>query len=268
MSSSLTALPRIMVAPNGARRTKADHPALPITIPEMVETARLCQLAGADGLHAHVRDKEGNHTLDAGLYRELLAELKRVVPDLYVQITTEAVGQFSPKEQRAVVTEVMPDAVSISIREMTSEGETTEIKRFYHEQHERNADIQHIIYSKEDLALLRDLCDRSVIPSDALQLLFVLGRYTTGQISTPEDLDPFVEAADLWQTATETKLDWACCAFGQRETKCLTRALSKGGKTRIGFENNLYNADGSLAANNADRVTDLLRACQSDSNSL
>ncbi|MEC7495261.1 MAG: 3-keto-5-aminohexanoate cleavage protein, partial [Pseudomonadota bacterium] len=32
-------LPRLMVAPNGARRTKADHPAIPVTIQETVETA-------------------------------------------------------------------------------------------------------------------------------------------------------------------------------------------------------------------------------------
>ena len=28
--SSMTIMPRIMVAPNGARRTKADHPNLPM----------------------------------------------------------------------------------------------------------------------------------------------------------------------------------------------------------------------------------------------
>ena len=32
-------LPRIMVAPNGARLTKDEHPALPVTIAESVETA-------------------------------------------------------------------------------------------------------------------------------------------------------------------------------------------------------------------------------------
>ena len=84
------ALPTIMVAPNGARRTKSDHPALPITIEELVETAMACQQAGADGLHAHVRDADGRHILDAGLYNELLAELNSATPDLYIQITTEA----------------------------------------------------------------------------------------------------------------------------------------------------------------------------------
>ncbi|MEM8916119.1 MAG: 3-keto-5-aminohexanoate cleavage protein, partial [Pseudomonadota bacterium] len=116
-------LPTLMVAPNGARRTKADHPALPVTIPEIVATAKACFEAGADGLHAHVRDGDQRHVLDAGLYRELLSELSAQVPDLAVQITTEAVGQYSPPEQRAVVREVMPKAVSVALSEMLSDGD-------------------------------------------------------------------------------------------------------------------------------------------------
>ena len=38
----MTGLPSLMVAPNGARRSKSDHPALPVTLPEIVATARAC----------------------------------------------------------------------------------------------------------------------------------------------------------------------------------------------------------------------------------
>lgn len=73
----MTPLPRLMVAPTGARRGKADHPALPVSIPEIVATAVACFAAGARAIHAHVRDAGGLHSLDPGLYRELLAELHR-----------------------------------------------------------------------------------------------------------------------------------------------------------------------------------------------
>ena len=95
-------LPCVMVAPNGARRGKADHPALPVTIPEIVACAVDCQAAGADGIHAHVRDAEGAHVLDAGLYAELIAALAQATPGLAVQITTEAVGRYSAAAQRAL----------------------------------------------------------------------------------------------------------------------------------------------------------------------
>ncbi|SNY90753.1 Uncharacterized conserved protein, DUF849 family [Cohaesibacter sp. ES.047] len=255
-----SALPKIMVAPNGARRTKADHPALPVTIAETVEDARACWQAGADGIHAHVRDAEQRHCLDAGLYRELLAELARAVPDMQAQITTEAVGLYSPEQQRKLVRDVQPRAVSIAIREMLSEGELPDIARFYHEQRDHDVAIQHILYSETDIDWLADLCSRNIVPRSRLQFLFVLGRYTAGQQSSPEDLDPFMAALERLENHLDVRADWACCAFGQGETDCLLDAMRRGGKVRIGFENNLHHSDGRIAHANAERIAQLIAA--------
>ncbi|MEM1400182.1 MAG: 3-keto-5-aminohexanoate cleavage protein [Pseudomonadota bacterium] len=243
-------LPTLMVAPNGARRTKADHPALPVTIPEIVATAKACFEAGADGLHAHVRDGDQRHVLDAGLYRELLSELSAQVPDLAVQITTEAVGQYSPPEQRAVVREVMPKAVSVALSEMLSDGDEPAARDFYHWAGEAGIAVQHILYAPEDVSRFFESQARSLIPVGTPQLLFVLGRYAVNQESSPADLAPYLKA--LKQPA-----DWAVCAFGQGETDCLLAAHKAGGKMRIGFENSLWRADGSVAESNEQRVADL-----------
>ena len=56
--SRLATLPEIMLAPNGARRSKHDHPRLPITVEETVAAARDAFAAGAGALHAHVRDAD------------------------------------------------------------------------------------------------------------------------------------------------------------------------------------------------------------------
>ena len=68
-------LPQIMVAPNGARRTIADHPAIPVTIKEIVTTAASCYEAGAGAMHFHVRDNEQQHVLDAFIKKPLLSWL-------------------------------------------------------------------------------------------------------------------------------------------------------------------------------------------------
>lgn len=255
---SRSALPTIMVAPNGARRGKADHPMLPITIPETVATAQACHKAGADGIHAHIRDQHGAHLLDAGLYRELQQELKQAVPDMFIQITTEAVGIYNPAEQRAIVEQSNPEAVSIGLREMLSEGETQTASTFYHDQQTKGVAIQHILYSAEDVAWMTRLIEREFLPTNHLQLLFVLGRYSVGQVSSTSDLDPFLKKLATLEKTLDQKLDWACCAFGKRETECLTYAHKNGGKARIGFENNLYMQDGSLACDNVARITELV----------
>lgn len=251
-------LPKIMVAPNGARRGKADHPALPITIKETVETARACQDAGADGIHAHIRDEQGNHVLDAGLYSELQQELRQVVPEMFIQITTEAVGIYSPQQQRTIVEQSDPKAVSIGLREMFSDGENQVVKTFYHAQREKEVAIQHILYSSEEVRWLTRLIKDGFLPDDQLQLLFVLGRYTKGQISTPNDLNPFLSELRILEAGLHQKIDWSCCAFGQQETECLAYAHKNGGKARIGFENNLYMQDGSLACDNVARIMELV----------
>jgi 3-keto-5-aminohexanoate cleavage enzyme len=251
----LSPLPRIMVAPNGARRGKADHPALPVTIPEIVATAAACHDAGAGAMHAHVRDAKGRHLLDAGVYRELIAEMARKVPAMPVQITSEAAGRYSPAEQRALLREIADDAegVSIALSEMLADNDTAAARASYHALAEAGVAVQHILYDAADVHRLAREIARGTVPGDGLTTLYVLGRYTTGQQSTPAMLTPFLDAA--YETGLDA--DWATCAFGQGETACLRAALERGGKARVGFENNLFMADGTLAPDNAARVREI-----------
>lgn len=250
-----TPLPKVMVAPNGARRTTADHPALPVTIPQIVETAKACFDAGAGGIHAHVRDADQAHVLDAGLYKELTVELARAAPEMVVQITTEAVGRYTPEEQRAVVRAVMPKMVSVALREMAPDADADEAARFYSWAHEAGISVQHILYTPDEVTRLASHVADGAIPAADLQLLFVLGRYAKDQESDPADLQPFVAAL----TAYGLTADWATCAFGRAETAALAASFKAGGKARVGFENNLFNKDGTTAAHNAERVSEIVK---------
>ncbi|WP_353475301.1 3-keto-5-aminohexanoate cleavage protein [Salipiger sp. H15] len=254
--SRLATLPRIMLAPNGARRTRADHPALPETIPQIVAASREAFEAGAGALHAHVRDAEARHVLDAGLYRELLAEMARAVPDMPVQITTEAVGIYSPDAQRALVRELQPEGVSVALREMWPEhGPDPEAQRFYAETDEAGIALQHILYAPDQVTRLATLWSEGLIPAPR-QVLFVLGRYAPPTLSRPEDLGGFLEAA----RALPGDVQWAACAFGRTEQACLLRAAELGGAMRIGFENSIERPDGTPAMDNAAQVAALVQA--------
>ncbi len=254
--SRMKPLPKIMVAPNGARRNKTDHPQLPITLDDIVSTAVDCWAAGAGGIHLHVRDEQGRHVLDAALYREAIEHLARAVPDMLVQITTEAVGLYSPQQQRDVVSEVMPESVSISIAEMWRDGDTSAVVDFYRWCDAADIAVQHILYNHEDLALLKHLL--SLCPfRQPIQLLFVLGRYAKDQQSQVADLQVFTDWLAKAKAQEKLQADWAVCAFGTSETACLHAAHLLGAKLRVGFENALWNADGSLASSNAERVREI-----------
>jgi 3-keto-5-aminohexanoate cleavage enzyme len=52
------------------------------------------------------------------------------------------------------------------------------------------------------------------------------------------------------------------CAFGRRETACVTAAAALGGHARVGFENNLSLPAGARAASNAELVGAAARALE------
>lgn len=247
-----------MVAPNGAYKSKKDHKNIPITLAETVTTALACHKAGAHGLHAHVRNAQGEHCLDAGLYRELIQELTTAAPSLLVQITTEAVGRYSPKEQRDLVRDVEAKAVSVAVREMLSDTDDAAVHHFYHGVAEQDIDLQHILYSAEDVLWLDRLISRGTIPKKLDSSLFVLGRYSESQLSSASDLEPFLTAKS--QSSHLCDSAFMVCAFGPLEIECLVAASRVGGNCRIGFENNLYASHNQLATNNQERILELTQA--------
>ena len=243
----------IAVAPNGARKQQSDHPRLPITPREIAHTAAACVEAGACMLHLHVRDADNRHSLDSTRYREAIAAIRAEAgEELIIQITTEAVGSYTREEQMRAVIEVRPEAVSLAIRELcppdTNEKRAAEFFSYLHR--ERIAP-QYILYSKEDILHFANLLERGIIPDEKISVLLVLGRYSENQESNPADLEPLVRALPPIH-------NWSLCAFGASETACMLEAIGRGGHCRVGFENNLFMSDGSLAQDNAALVSSVI----------
>ncbi|MGV1760977.1 3-keto-5-aminohexanoate cleavage protein [Rhizobium sp. A22-96] len=240
----------IAVAPNGGRRTKADHPAMPLTPSELARTAAECLDAGAAMIHVHVRKPDGSHLLDADAYRAVIATVEAEVSDrIIVQITSEALGQYRPHEQIAVVKAVKPEAASLALRELvpdeTYESEFADLLSWMKQE---RVLPQIILYDPTEALRLADMMRRGLVPWNDIPTLFVLGRYTVDQLSQPQDLLPFL-AAEMPRFA-----HWSVCAFGRHEAACVSTGALLGGNVRVGFENNMSLPDGTLAPANTDLV--------------
>jgi len=236
----------VTVAPNGAYKQAADHPALPLTPASLAVAAMRCREAGAAMLHLHIRDAAGRHSLDVEGYREALRVVHAAVGDTMVlQVTSEAAKVYAAPAQIAMVRELRPEAVSIGLREIDRPeiGEAG-LAAFFAWLAAERVMTQVILYDDADLQRWQALRRRGLIPDAPWLLLFVLGRYSAGQVSSPRDLLPFVLAHDGPEP-------WAVCAFGAAEQACMAAAMSLGGHVRVGFENNLYLKDGRLAPDNA-----------------
>ena len=239
----------ISVAPNGARRRTADHPALPETAAGLAREAAACHEAGAALFHVHVRDRDGRQLLDAGAYREAFDAIRAGVGDgLILQASTEAVGRYTPDRQMAVIRELRPEAVSLALPEiMPDPSDEGPVAGFLEWLHETGAFTQFIIRSEDELRRYRELCRRGIVPEARSSLLFVLGNYREGAAGAPGDLTPLAGLCRPGEV-------WSVCAFGPRENACALMAAALGGHCRVGFENNLVLADGRKAEDNADLV--------------
>ena len=235
-----------MCAPNGARRTRRDHPALPLTPDELATCARTICSAGASMIHVHVRDGDGGHTLDVGRYRDAIAAIRDAVDDdLVIQVTTEACGLYAPAEQMAMVRELKPEAVSVALGEICPGDDTLEdAAAFYAWLCSEGVMAQHILYSAADVQRFELLRADGVIPDARPFVLFVLGRYASNLTGEVAELRAFANAA-----ADDT--NWAVCCFGATEQAAAAASAESGGHARVGFENNLLLPDGSVADDNA-----------------
>lgn len=240
----------LTVAPNGAYKTHEQHPAVPLTPRALADTAKACLDAGAAMIHMHVRRPDGRHLLDAQAYHDATAAVRQAVgQSLVIQITTEAAQVYEPPAQMAVVRDTRPEAVSVGLRELLKpEVPESELGAFFSWLLQERIMTQVILYDEADVARWQHLRAQGVIPEGPWFLLFVLGRYSAGQTSSPTDLLPFLQEHD-------GRYPWAMCAFGPRENACAITAAGLGGHVRVGFENNLFLKDGGVAPDNAALVT-------------
>ncbi|MHA2938055.1 3-keto-5-aminohexanoate cleavage protein [Vibrio sp. RC27] len=242
----------VIVALNGARKTKQDHPNLPITVEEIVKEVKGCVEAGAAMVHLHARNQEGLHSLEIDDNALILDVVREQVGDnVIIQLTTEAVGMYPPQQQMDLIKALKPEAASFAISELIpSKNQEIAASKFFHWVAEEGIIAQYILYSEQQFEYYLDLVERNILPNHHHHILIVLGRYDKNQQSDPSELAPFVP---LVEKLNGTR--WAVCAFGEKEQACLLEAAKLGADIRIGFENNLYDTEGHLAENNLQQVT-------------
>ena len=247
----------IMSAPNGARRLKSDHPALPITPDDMADCAEEIVEAGATILHLHVRDENNTHTIDPERYRASIAAIKARVGDkLIIQVTSEAVGIYSRHEQMDMVKELKPEAISLALREICPNDDAlSETTTFIAWMQQEHVFPQYILYDEHDYARFEAYRKNGLFMDDAPFTLFVLGRQTSA-----------VEAEDnarrLKEITRDVESPWAMCGFGANERDCVSHTAANSGHIRVGFENNIWRENGLLLSSSAEMITHCAEAAK------
>ena len=117
----------ITAAPYGPEWIPSDFPEdIPVTMEEQVQKAVDCYNAGATVLHLHVRELDGKGSKQLSKFNELIAGVRKAVPDMIIQVggsisfappTEGAAAKWLSDDTRHMLAELdpKPDQVTVTV---------------------------------------------------------------------------------------------------------------------------------------------------------
>jgi 3-keto-5-aminohexanoate cleavage enzyme len=240
----------ITVAPTGAESAKADVPALPVTVEEVVATARDCQAVGASVVHLHVRGTDTRPTLELGRLREVIAAVREST-DLVVQLSTGG-AVTDPLPDRLAVLDAAPDAASLTLGTVNFGRDVFSnpwdlIVELHTQMQQRGIVPEYEVFDLGQLATLARLLDRYGPPAGGHVHVDLVMGVPGGMPGTTQALAACLP--HLPEGAT-----FAATGVGRTTLPVMLAALSAGGHLRVGMEDTLTYAPGEPVRDNAQLV--------------
>ncbi|MCK1641315.1 3-keto-5-aminohexanoate cleavage protein [Bradyrhizobium sp. 157] len=248
----------ITVAPTGSLPTKADNPAVPITIAEQIESTQEAFEAGATVAHCHVRDDAGRPTSDPQRFGRLLEGLRRHCPGMIVQVSTG--GRSGTGRERGGMLSLRPDMASLST------GSCNFPTRVYENAPELVEWLasEMLAYDVKpeieafDLSMIFQAVSMQKVGKikGPLHVQFVMGVRN----AMPVDREAFeFYIKTLGRLAPDAT--WTGAGIGKDQITLNEWSLELGGHCRTGLEDNIRLNRMTLAPSNAALVKRLVKAC-------
>ncbi|MGI9407357.1 MAG: 3-keto-5-aminohexanoate cleavage protein [Hyphomicrobiaceae bacterium] len=248
----------ITVAITGSVPTKADNPAVPITVEEQVESTHAAFEAGATIAHVHVRNDDGTTTSDPEKFGLLKEGLNKHCPGMIVQFSTG--GRSGHGAERGGMLHHGPEMASLStgscnfpLRVYENPPELIDSLAAQMREHNVKPEVEAF-----DLAMLYNALDmindgRIVGP---LHIQFVLN--VKHALPARREILEF-EVAELSRHAPDAT--WTAAGIGRFQLEVNRWALEMGGHCRTGLEDNVRMDKQTLAPSNAALVERLAGMC-------
>jgi uncharacterized protein (DUF849 family) len=216
---------------------KADHGAVPVTLPELAADASQCVSAGAQAFHVHPRDSGGAESLQARVVDRVVSAV-REPHGLPVGVTTgEWIEPDLPRRLRLISEWTQPDYASVNL----SEPGAVEVMQALLA---TGVGVEAGVWTVEDAELL--------VGSG------LSGRVTRVLIEPAEvsrlDAVPLVTAIHDVLDRADVRAPRLQHGDGEATWILIEDAVRRGIDTRVGFEDTLLLPDGRPAASNADLV--------------
>jgi 3-keto-5-aminohexanoate cleavage enzyme len=243
----------ITVAPTGAESSKAEVSALPVTLDELVNTAKECEALGASIIHVHIRDDAARPTLDPVRLRDTVAAL-RSSTDLIVQLSSGG-AVTDPESDRLAVLDAAPQMASCTMGTVNfGDGVFLNRWEFIVELHARMQDRgivpEYEVFDLGQLTALQRLLGTHGLPFGGHVHVDLVMGVPGGMPGTAEALVTCRQVIrDLPPGTT-----FSATGIGRSTIPVLLASLATGGHLRVGMEDTLSYARGRPVDSNMQLV--------------
>ncbi|KPQ05199.1 MAG: hypothetical protein HLUCCA12_15720 [Rhodobacteraceae bacterium HLUCCA12] len=249
----------ICVAITGSVPTKADNPAVPVTVAEQIESTQAAFEAGASIAHCHVRDDAGNPTSDPERFARLKEGLEKHCPGMILQFSTG--GRSGAGQARGGMLPLRPDMASLTV------GSNNFPTRVY----ENPPDLVDWLAAemhKYDIMPEIEAFDLSHIVQAArmagdgrlrrpLYVQFVMG-VKNAMPADERIFDIYIETLNRFAPDAL----WCGAGIGAHQLTVNEWCITRGGHTRTGLEDNVRLDRDTLAPSNAALVRRTVDLCE------
>ena len=248
----------ISVAITGSVPRKRDNPAVPITVPEQVESTHAAYEAGAALVHVHVRNDDETPSSDPDKFDRLQQGIRRHCPDMIVQFSTG--GRGRALEARGAMLHLKPDMASlatgsVNFPTIVYENPPDFVRSLAKAMRDGGIKPEIEVF---DLAMLyntADLVAEGLIgPPPHVQFVFGVRH----ALPARRDILEFEVATlrELLPGAT-----WTAAGIGRHQLEVNRWSLEMGGHCRTGLEDNVRWDKQRLAVSNAELVGRVAALC-------
>lgn len=253
----------ITAAVTGAWPKKENNPNVPVTPQEIADDVYACWKAGAAVAHLHMRDDEGNGTMDTAKFEETVNLIHTKYPDCDIVLNLTTSGDIHADDEIRVahVKKLKPEMASYDCGSMNwlNSGLFLNTPKFL-------TDCG-LLFQELGVKPEIEAFDPGMIGNAAyyikkgvlktpVHFQFCMG-CANGIAGSMKNLIFMKETAD--ELVGKGNYTWSCFGVGHSAMEMLYGAVALGGNIRVGMEDNVMYAKGQLAESNVQFIERAVR---------
>jgi len=249
----------IAVAITGSVPRKKDNPALPVTVPEQIESTHEAFEAGASLVHIHVRNPDESSSSDPELFAKVQEGIAKHCPGIIIQFSTGGRGRDQAARGSALY--LKPDMASLSTGSVNFptiiyENAPTLVEDLASKMKQFNVRPEIEIFDLSHIHGAKRLVDAGLM-DERPHVQFVMG-VKNAMPAEERLLDVMLtELKQILPNAT-----WTGAGIGRMQNEVMGWVLKRGADAvRTGLEDNVRVGKERLAKNNAELVQIAAELC-------